>query len=97
MFFKKFKKDESGAVTVDWVVMTAAVVGIGIATTAAVSTGLNDTASDTSNLMESDIISTSFDAAFDFLSDYFSVCRLSMTVIGSPAFTLVGVTSVTIY
>ena len=28
--FKSFKNDESGAVTVDWVVLTAAVVGRGI-------------------------------------------------------------------
>ena len=26
----RFKKDESGAVTVDWVVLTGAVVGLGI-------------------------------------------------------------------
>jgi Flp pilus assembly pilin Flp len=28
--FKSFKNDESGAVTVDWVVLTAAIVGLGI-------------------------------------------------------------------
>ncbi|HBD91281.1 MAG: hypothetical protein A2092_06700 [Rhodobacteraceae bacterium GWE1_64_9] len=28
--FKKFRNDESGAVTVDWVVLTAAIVGLGI-------------------------------------------------------------------
>ena len=28
--FKAFKKDESGAVTVDWVVLTAAIVGLGM-------------------------------------------------------------------
>lgn len=28
--FKTFKNDESGAVTVDWVVLTAAVVGLGL-------------------------------------------------------------------
>ena len=28
--FKSFKNDESGAVTVDWVVLTAAVVGLGV-------------------------------------------------------------------
>ncbi len=28
--FKNFAKDESGAVTVDWVVLTAAIVGLGI-------------------------------------------------------------------
>jgi Flp pilus assembly pilin Flp len=31
MTFKNFKNDESGAVTVDWVVLTAAVVGLGLA------------------------------------------------------------------
>ena len=35
--FKKFSADESGAVTVDWVVLTAAIVGLGIAVLAAVS------------------------------------------------------------
>ena len=29
--FSAFLKDESGAVTVDWVVLTAAVVGLGLA------------------------------------------------------------------
>ncbi|MFE3837101.1 Flp family type IVb pilin [Pseudogemmobacter sonorensis] len=28
--FKNFSNDESGAVTVDWVVLTAAVVGLGL-------------------------------------------------------------------
>ena len=28
--FKSFKNDEAGAVTVDWVVLTAAIVGLGI-------------------------------------------------------------------
>ncbi len=28
--FKGFKSDESGAVTVDWVVLTAAIVGLGM-------------------------------------------------------------------
>lgn len=29
-FLKAFTKDESGAVTVDWVVLTAAIVGLGM-------------------------------------------------------------------
>ena len=29
-YFKSFKADEAGAVTVDWVVLTAAVVGLGL-------------------------------------------------------------------
>ena len=28
--FKSFKNDEAGAVTVDWVVLTAAIVGLGM-------------------------------------------------------------------
>ena len=35
-FIKNFRKDENGAVTVDWVVLTAAVVGLGVAAFAAV-------------------------------------------------------------
>jgi Flp pilus assembly pilin Flp len=34
----KLHKDESGAVTVDWVVLTAAIVGLGIAIIATVRT-----------------------------------------------------------
>lgn len=30
-FIKNFRADESGAVTVDWVVLTAAVVGLAVA------------------------------------------------------------------
>ena len=30
-FLKNFRADEDGAVTVDWVVLTAAIVGLGIA------------------------------------------------------------------
>ncbi len=30
-FSKNFRKDENGAVTVDWVVLTAAVVGLAVA------------------------------------------------------------------
>ena len=30
-FFKKFRTQEDGAVTVDWVVLTAAIVGLGVA------------------------------------------------------------------
>ena len=36
MTFINFLKNEDGAVTVDWVVLTAAIVGLGIAVMAAV-------------------------------------------------------------
>ena len=37
---KNFRNDEDGAVTVDWVVMTAAVVGLGFAVFTSVEGGL---------------------------------------------------------
>jgi Flp pilus assembly pilin Flp len=37
---KRFHNDEAGAVTVDWVVLTAAIVGLGIAVVASVSGGV---------------------------------------------------------
>lgn len=44
--FNTFLKDESGAVTVDWVVLTAAVVGLGVAAVDTVEQGVNSLASD---------------------------------------------------
>ncbi|SLN49566.1 Flp family type IVb pilin [Pseudooctadecabacter jejudonensis] len=38
-FIKNFRNDEDGAVTVDWVVLTAAIVGLGIAVLSSVSGG----------------------------------------------------------
>lgn len=38
-FLTKFKRDESGAVTVDWVVLTAAVVGLAIAIVVSMQSG----------------------------------------------------------
>ncbi|MCJ7873021.1 hypothetical protein Q4577_16690 [Marinovum sp. 2_MG-2023] len=37
-FIKNFRKDEDGAVTVDWVVLTAAIVGLAIAAYGAIET-----------------------------------------------------------
>ena len=42
---KTFKADEDGAVTVDWVVLTAAIVGLGIAVLTSVSGGTKTLAS----------------------------------------------------
>ena len=41
---KNFRNDESGAVTVDWVVLTAAIVGLGIAVLTSVSGGVESLA-----------------------------------------------------
>lgn len=38
-FIKAFRTDEDGAVTVDWVVLTAAVVGLAVAAYTSIKTG----------------------------------------------------------
>jgi Flp pilus assembly pilin Flp len=40
--FKSFRADESGAVTVDWVVLTAAIVGLGLVVMQSVGGGVTD-------------------------------------------------------
>jgi Flp pilus assembly pilin Flp len=45
-FIKTFRADEDGAVTVDWVVLTAAIVGLGIAVLSTVSGGANELATE---------------------------------------------------
>lgn len=47
--FKNFATSESGAVTVDWVVLTAAIVGLGLAVMAVVSGGVEDLSNDISS------------------------------------------------
>ena len=46
-FIKNFRKDEAGAVTVDWVVLTAAVVGLAVAAYSAIEDGSSDLTADT--------------------------------------------------
>jgi len=48
---KNFAADESGAVTVDWVVLTAAIVGLGIAVMASVSEGVNSLGTEISDAL----------------------------------------------
>jgi hypothetical protein len=56
-----FLSDESGAVTVDWVVLTAALVGLGLAVMGVISAGLRTTSESVAGVMERDnIIRTSF-------------------------------------
>ena len=45
-FIKNFRNDEDGAVTVDFVVLTAAIVLLGLAVGAAVSSGAENLAND---------------------------------------------------
>jgi len=46
-FIKNFRKDEDGAVTVDWVVLTAAVVGLAVAAYSSIESGASTLTSNT--------------------------------------------------
>jgi hypothetical protein len=60
-----FLSDETGAVTVDWVVLTAALVGLGLAVMAVISSGLEDLSGDVSDVLErDDIIQVSFASGY---------------------------------
>ncbi len=52
-FIKTFRADDDGAVTVDWVVLTAAIVGLGIAVLLAVRGGTVDVANDIGSTLSS--------------------------------------------
>jgi Flp pilus assembly pilin Flp len=60
---KTFRNDEDGAVTVDWVVLTAAIVGLGIAVYGVVSGGIQNLSQDIDTQLETDQINTTFGAA----------------------------------
>jgi Flp pilus assembly pilin Flp len=62
---KNFAKSESGAVTVDWVVLTAAMVGLGLAVMAVVSTGIESLSNDiATGLTNTQIGSPTFNGNF---------------------------------
>lgn len=50
-FFKNFRKDEDGAVTVDWVVLTAAVVALAGAAYTSISGGVSTLTTATATLI----------------------------------------------
>jgi len=57
---RKFHAQEDGAVTVDWVVLTAAVVGLGAAALAMVSSSTGTLTSKVAGYLNSATINTSF-------------------------------------
>jgi hypothetical protein len=57
---KKFNDAEDGAVTVDWVVLTAAVVGLGVAALAAVKKGTGSLTTKINNYLSSRDITSTF-------------------------------------
>lgn len=58
--FSAFLNDETGAVTVDWVVLTAAIVGLGLVVFTFIQPAISNLASD---------IGTEIDAAGDAMED----------------------------
>jgi Flp pilus assembly pilin Flp len=50
-FVKNFRNDEDGAVTVDWVVLTAAVVGLAVAAYSSIKSGAADLTAETSTYL----------------------------------------------
>jgi len=55
-----FLSDDSGAVTVDWVVLTAAIVGLGLAVMSVVSGGVANLSSEIEGQLTDQTISTAF-------------------------------------
>ncbi|KEJ88257.1 Flp family type IVb pilin [Sulfitobacter donghicola] len=50
-FVKNFRNDEDGAVTVDWVVLTAAVVGLAIAAYGSIQSGAESMTANTATFL----------------------------------------------
>ncbi|MFP4044121.1 MAG: Flp family type IVb pilin [Rhodosalinus sp.] len=57
-FIKNFRKDEDGAVTVDWVVLTAAVVGLAIAAYTSIESGAGALATTASTALSDSTVDT---------------------------------------
>lgn len=65
-----FLNSESGAVTVDWVVLTASIVGLGLAVMAVASGGVEDLSRDIDGQLRTDHITTSFGGNEAFASGW---------------------------
>lgn len=61
-YITNFSENESGAVTVDWVVLTAAIVGIAIAVVGLISGGVEDASGGINDELE---VASNFSSAFD--------------------------------
>ncbi len=59
-FIKSFRANEAGAVTVDWVVLTAAIVGLGAAVLTSVSNGAEVMASNIDQELQTEIPTMAF-------------------------------------
>lgn len=57
---KHFLSDESGAMTLDWVVLTGALVGTGLAVMGQVGTGIESTSAKTATSLRGEVVRSSF-------------------------------------
>ncbi|MBF9035402.1 hypothetical protein HKCCE2091_14240 [Rhodobacterales bacterium HKCCE2091] len=57
---RKFLVDESGAVTVDWVVLTGGIVMLGLAAQTVINGGVSDASADTAAVLSGIQIQTTF-------------------------------------
>ena len=57
---KHFLASEAGAVTVDWVILTAGVVGLALAATMTVIDGTGDLSGDVETQLSSQLVKTTF-------------------------------------
>ncbi|NCU19893.1 hypothetical protein EOM89_03955 [Candidatus Falkowbacteria bacterium] len=55
---KKFNNEEDGAVTVDWVVLTAAVVGLGLAALSVIRGGVQAQTGKINDVLTAEIVKT---------------------------------------
>ncbi len=60
-----FRKDDDGAMTVDWVALTAACLGLGVAVLAAISGGADDVSGRIAQQVKDTSVTPSFDSADD--------------------------------
>lgn len=61
VLIKRFCECEDGAVTVDWVVLTAAIVGMGVVVIATIAGGALDTTSGLNSYLANADVTTSYD------------------------------------
>ena len=60
VYMKKFLASEDGAVTVDWVVLTAAIVGLGVIVITTIANGALDNSSGLNNHLQNANVTTSY-------------------------------------
>lgn len=57
---KNFVETESGAVTVDWVILTAGIVGLALAASSVIWDGTEDLSGDLDDRLRSQLVKTTF-------------------------------------